>query len=233
MGPADGPEPVTAQPRFAGAWVASSGIRTQGSFSAHQICSFRSQPAWVVERAGLNERDGPICHAVALDMGAAVETEESVERLAARAAMNLVTTRTAAGYPKAMLRHGEVHRESGTRVLAAGVAMADHLHQRLSVRAVAQGTTEAFLPAGSPQCGLGYRETLARSCDLTGPREPRHYHSHVAQRGAVRSVEIWPLCARKNKARSSFRAGWIVVPMPTPQLGTPLASFSFRCSLAE
>jgi hypothetical protein len=61
----------------------------------------------------------------------------------ARAAMILVTTWTAAAYARAVLGHRDVHRECGARALAAGLAMADHLRQRLSVRAVAHGTTEA------------------------------------------------------------------------------------------
>src|SRR4051794_24807139 len=120
----------------------------------------RRDPGWVIERAGLDERDRAVCRAVAVEVGAAVATEESIERLAARAAMILVATRTAAHDLQAVLGHGDVHRECGAGVLAAGLAVADHLHQRLSVRAVAHGTTEAtsldrrhrfFLPAGSPQ----------------------------------------------------------------------------------
>src|SRR5438477_3883720 len=100
-------------------------------------------PARVVERAGLNERDRAICRAVAVNVRAAVATEEPVERLAARAAMILVAARTAALDAEPVLGHGDVHRECGTRVLAAGLAMADHLHHRLGVRAVAHGTAEA------------------------------------------------------------------------------------------
>src|SRR3954468_16672188 len=103
----------------------------------------RRDPGWVIERAGLDERDPAVCRAVAVEVGAAVATEESIERLAARAAMILVATRTAAPDLQAVLGHGDVHRECGARVLAAGLAVADHLHQRLSVRAVAHGTTEA------------------------------------------------------------------------------------------
>src|SRR3954453_14946880 len=101
------------------------------------------EPARVVERASLNEHDGAVCWAVAVDVGAAVATEEPVERFAARAAMILVAARTAAFDAERVMRHGDVHRESGARVLAAGLAMADHLHQRLSVRAVAGGTPKA------------------------------------------------------------------------------------------
>src|SRR6185436_18301501 len=101
------------------------------------------KPARVVERASLNEHDGAVCRAVAVDVGAAVTTEEPVERFAARAAVILVAARTAAFNAERVLRHGNVHREGGARVLAAGLAMANHLHQRFSVRAVAYGTAEA------------------------------------------------------------------------------------------
>src|SRR5436190_21621473 len=53
------------------------------------------EPARVVERASLNEHDGAVCRAVAVDVGAAVATEQPVERFAARSAMILVTARTA------------------------------------------------------------------------------------------------------------------------------------------
>ena len=53
-------------------------------------------PARVVERAGLNERDRAICRAVAVNVRAAVATEEPVERVAARTAVILVAARTAA-----------------------------------------------------------------------------------------------------------------------------------------
>jgi len=101
------------------------------------------EPVRVVERAGLYEYDVAVCHAVAVDMGAAIATEEPVERFAARAAMILVAARTAAFYAERVLRHSDVHRKSGARVLAASLAMANHLHQRLSVRAVAYGAAEA------------------------------------------------------------------------------------------
>src|SRR5438552_4566005 len=74
------------------------------------------EPARVVERASLNEYDGAVCRAVAVDVGAAVATEEPVERFAARAAMILVTARHAAFDAERVLRHGDVHRESGARV---------------------------------------------------------------------------------------------------------------------
>ena len=64
-------------------------------------------------------------------------------RFAARPAMVFVAARTAAFDAERVVRHSDVHRERGARVLAAGLAMADHLHQRLSVRAVAYGTAEA------------------------------------------------------------------------------------------
>src|SRR5438094_6194708 len=57
--------------------------------------------------------------------------------------MILVAARTAALDAEPVLGHGDVHRECGTRVLAAGLAMADHLHHRLGVRAVAHRTAEA------------------------------------------------------------------------------------------
>ena len=101
------------------------------------------EPVRVVERASLDEHDSAVCRAVAVDVGAAVATEEPIEGLAARAAMILVAARTAALDAEPVLGHGDVHRESRARVLAAGLAMADHLHQRLSVRAVAYGTAEA------------------------------------------------------------------------------------------
>src|SRR5215218_4954014 len=101
------------------------------------------EPARVVEGSGLDERDLAVRRAVAIDMGAAVTTEETVERFATRAAIVLIATRTAAPNAKAVLGHSDVHRECGARVLATGLAVADHLHQRLSVRAVAHGTTEA------------------------------------------------------------------------------------------
>src|SRR6188474_2721993 len=101
------------------------------------------EPTRVVERASLNEHDGAVRRAVAVDVGAAVATEEPVERFAARAAMILIAAWTAALDAERILRHRDVHRECGARVLAAGLAMADHLHQRLGVRAVAYGTAEA------------------------------------------------------------------------------------------
>src|SRR5204863_4769325 len=101
-----------------------------------------------------------LCLAVAVNVRAAVATEEPVERLAAGAATILVAARTAALDAEPVLGHGDVHRECGTRVLAAGLAMADHLHHRLGLRAVAHGPAEApsldrrhrirLLP-GSPQ----------------------------------------------------------------------------------
>src|SRR5262245_47377429 len=100
-------------------------------------------PGRVVKRAGLNERDRAVCQAMAVNVRAAVATEEPVERLAARAAMILVAAWTAALDAELILGHGDVHRECGTRVLAAGLAMADHLHPRLGVRAAAHGTAEA------------------------------------------------------------------------------------------
>src|SRR5437016_2898552 len=67
-------------------------------------------PARVVERAGLNERDRAVCRAVAVNVRAAVATEEPVERLAARAAMILVAARTAALDAAPVLGHGCGHR---------------------------------------------------------------------------------------------------------------------------
>jgi len=101
------------------------------------------EPARVVERASLNENDVAVCRAVAVDVGTTVATEESVESFAARTAIVLVTARTSAFDAERVLRHGDVHRESGARVFAASLAMADHLHERLSVRAIAYGTAEA------------------------------------------------------------------------------------------
>jgi len=101
------------------------------------------EPVRVVERASLDEHDSAVCRAVAVDVGAAIAAEEPIEGLAARAAVILVAARTAPFDAERVLRHGDVHRESRARVLAAGLAMADHLHQRLSVRAVAYGTAEA------------------------------------------------------------------------------------------
>src|SRR3954453_6970668 len=135
------------------------------------------EPARVHQRPSLNEHDGAVCRAVALDVGAAVATEEPVERFAARAAMILVKARTAAFDAERVMRHGDVHRESGARVLAAGLAMADHLHQRLSVRAVAYGTAKAPSldrrhPICLPSCSWRWPPDLILPCSsclrLTG-----------------------------------------------------------------
>jgi hypothetical protein len=67
-------------------------------------------PGRVVKRAGLNERDRAVCQAMAVNVRAAVATEEPVERLAARAAMILVAAWTAASLAR---NSGEVMRQMG------------------------------------------------------------------------------------------------------------------------
>src|SRR5262249_28634962 len=132
-----------ASARVRGCLGGALGNIDPGQFFGAPDMHIGREPTRVIERAGLDECDRAVCRAVAVDVGAAVATEEPVERFAACAAMVLVTARTSALDAEAVLGHGNVHRECGTRVLAAGLAMTDHLHQRFSVRAVAYGTTEA------------------------------------------------------------------------------------------
>ena len=119
---------LSCSARVRGRLGGALGNTDPGQFFRAPDMQIGCEPARVVERAGFDERDRAVCCAVTVDVGAAVATEESVECFAARAAMVLVTAETAALDAETVLGHGNVHRECGTRVLATGLAMADHLH---------------------------------------------------------------------------------------------------------